>query len=454
MIHKFSQRGINIVLDVNSGAVHVVDQVAYDVLDYYPDYKLESIIDFLNCKHKKDNILEAIEEIEKLRDSGLLFTNDSYFHQDIFRDHDTVIKALCLHIAHDCDLRCKYCFASQGDFKGDRSLMTTAVGKKSIDFLVGNSGNRKNLEVDFFGGEPLMNFDVVKEIIEYGRYVEKNNGKNIRFTITTNGILLNDEIIDYINSNMHNVVLSIDGRKNINDRMRSTINGRGCYDIILPKFIKMAKLRGKKDYFVRGTFTRHNLDFTNDVLHLADLGFKNISVEPVVSSEENDYSIREIDLPQIYEEYEKLSEEYIKRAKSVNKFNFFHFMIDLDQGPCLVKRLRGCGAGAEYMAVTPEGDLFPCHQFVGDDDFKLGNVFDGIINTSINRPFSKANIYEKEACRKCWAKYYCSGGCHANAYNFNNDVFIPYEIGCKMQRKRIECALAIKAELMGVTDFD
>ena len=448
MIHKFTQNDVNIVLDVNSGAIHVVDQIVYDILDYYPKETTKTTIEQLKDKYSENEISDAITEIDTLKKEGLLFSEDNYINHESFKNRKPVVKALCLHIAHDCNIRCEYCFASQGDFKGDRSLMSLDVGKKSIDFLIKNSGNRRNLEVDFFGGEPLMNFDVVKEIIAYGKKEEKKYGKNIRFTITTNGVLLDDEIMKYINENMNNVVLSIDGRENINDRVRCTINGGGTYDIILPKILKMAKLRGEKDYYARGTFTRYNLDFSKDVLHLADLGFKHISVEPVVASPEEDYAILEEDLPQIFKEYEYLMDEYLKRKNTDKDFNFFHFTIDLNQGPCIAKRLSGCGAGAEYLAVTPEGDLYPCHQFVGNEDFKLGNINDGTLDTPIYDQFSNANVYNKEECSKCWAKFYCSGGCHANAYNFNQDINIPYNIGCEMEKKRIECAITIQAKLL------
>ncbi|SNS33944.1 uncharacterized protein SAMN05446037_100858 [Anaerovirgula multivorans] len=448
MIHKFSQGNVNIVLDVNSGAVHVVDQLVYDVLDYYPDHTKEIVVDFLKDKYNGNSILEAIDEIDNLKKNNLLYTEENYMKHAAFKNKKTIVKALCLHIAHDCNIRCKYCFASQGDFKGDRSLMTAKVGKKAIDFLINNSENRKNLEVDFFGGEPLMNFQVIKEIVEYGRSIEKKYDKNIRFTITTNGVLLNDDIMDYINQHMYNVVLSIDGRKETNDTMRYTIHGDGTYDIILPKLKKMAERRNHENYYVRGTFTRFNLDFAEDVLHLADLGFKHISVEPVVAAAENDYAIQEEDLSKIFQQYEYLAEACIKREKAGSGFNFFHFMIDLDQGPCVVKRLLGCGAGAEYLAITPEGDLYPCHQFVGNDDFNLGNVLEDNLDTSIYNSFANAHVYNKEACNQCWAKFYCSGGCHANAYNFNKDILIPYSVGCEMEKKRIECALTIKARLM------
>ncbi len=447
MIHKFNQDDTYMVIDVNSGAVHVIDELVYDVLDFYQDKKTEEIINLLKNKYSITEIKEAIKELDYTRAEGLLFSDDRYFNHEAFKNRKPVVKALCLHIAHDCNMRCKYCFASQGDFKGERGLMSTNVGKKAIDFLIENSGNRRNLEVDFFGGEPLMNFETVKEIVEYGRKQEKKHNKNIRFTITTNGLLLNDENMKYINENMYNVVLSIDGRKEVNDAMRCTVSGQGTYDIIIPKFLEIAKMRENRDYFVRGTFTRDNLDFAKDVLYLADLGFKSTSMEPVVTEAYHDYAIREEDLPVIFEQYELLAREYVKRIKEGRGFSFFHFMIDLHQGPCVIKRVSGCGAGAEYLAITPEGDIYPCHQFVGDKNFKIGTVTEGITNTSLCREFGDAHIYNKSKCNSCWAKFYCSGGCHANAYNFNNSIHEPYDIGCEMQKKRIECSLIIQAKL-------
>ncbi|WP_129597574.1 thioether cross-link-forming SCIFF peptide maturase [Anaerophilus nitritogenes] len=448
MIHKFIQEDTRIVLDVNSGAVHVIDEIIYDVLDYYKEKSEDKIIALLSEKYKKEDIIEAIDEIKTLESEGLLYAEDVYQNHPAFLNKKPFIKALCLHIAHDCNIRCKYCFASQGDFKGQRSLMGEEVGKKALDFLIEHSGSRRNLEVDFFGGEPLMNFEVVKKLVEYGRKREKETNKRFRFTITTNGVLLNDEKMKYINENMNNVVLSIDGRKNVNDYMRYTVDGSGTYDIIIPKFLKMAKMRNGKDYFVRGTFTKNNLDFSKDVLHLADLGFDSTSIEPVVTDPKEDYALSEEDLKKIYEEYDLLAKEYIKRKKEGKGFHFFHFMIDLNQGPCVVKRLSGCGAGTEYLAVTPEGDLYPCHQFVGNEEFCLGSVDNGISNQEIRENFKHAHVYSKEKCRDCWAKFYCSGGCHANAYNFNQTIYKPYEMGCEMEKKRIECALFIQANLL------
>ena len=364
-----------------------------------------------------------------------------------FKKRQTVVKALCLHIAHDCNLACKYCFAEEGEYHGRRALMSFEVGKKALDFLIRSSGSRINLEVDFFGGEPLMNWDVVKQLVEYGRSQEKLHNKKFRFTLTTNGVLLNDEIMEFCNREMSNVVLSLDGRKEVNDQMRPFRNGTGSYDLIVPKFQKFAEQRGDKDYFVRGTFTRNNLDFSEDVLHFADLGFKKMSVEPVVAPPEEEYSIREEDLPVIMEQYDKLAAEYVKRIKEGRGFTFFHFMLDLSQGPCVAKRLSGCGSGTEYLAVTPWGDLYPCHQFVGNEKFLLGNVDEGVTNTEIRDEFKLCNVYAKEKCRDCFARFYCSGGCAANSYNFHGSITDAYDIGCEMQKKRIECAIMIQAAL-------
>ncbi|NLJ88846.1 MAG: thioether cross-link-forming SCIFF peptide maturase [Epulopiscium sp.] len=450
MIHKYSMDGVNIVLDIYSGAVHVVDDIVYDLIDYYKEKSKDELKELFKGKYELEQIDEAIEEIETLENEGLLFTEDVYLdYLSQFKMRGPVVKALCLHIAHDCNLKCKYCFAGEGEYRGSRSLMSKEVGIKAIDFLIEASGNRRNLEIDFFGGEPLMNFDVVKEIVDYARSIEKEKNKNFRFTITTNGLLLDDEIQDYINNNMHNVVLSIDGRKEIHDKMRYTKNNTGSYDIILPKIKKMAESRKHKNYYVRGTFTRENLDFAQDVIHLADLGFKQISVEPVVAPKETSYALQEEDLPVLFKQYEDLSKELIKRKEKGQDFNFFHFMIDLSQGPCVAKRLAGCGSGSEYLAVTPEGDLYPCHQFVGLEEFKMGTVFEGIKNEGLQKQFQDCNVYAKEECRSCWVKFYCSGGCAANAYQFHKDIHIPYKIGCELEKKRVECALYLQAKLSG-----
>lgn len=456
MIHCYKNNGFNIVLDVNSGAVHVVDDIVYDLVPALE----ESIADgvdadtvcekalSLNLSYKEEDIREAVSEILELTEAGMLYMEDVYEpYIDSFKDRETVVKALCLHIAHDCNLACKYCFAEEGEYHGRRALMSFEVGKKALDFLVANSGNRVNLEVDFFGGEPLMNFDVVKQLVAYGRSLEEPNHKKFRFTLTTNGVLLNQDIIDFANKEMANVVLSIDGRKEVHDYMRPHRGGQGSYDKVVPKFIEVAKSRNQMNYYVRGTFTHHNLDFSEDVLHLADLGFKQISVEPVVAEEKESYAITEADIPFIKEQYDILAREMIKRSKEGKGFNFFHFMIDLEGGPCVAKRLSGCGSGTEYLAVTPWGDFYPCHQFVGQEEFLMGNVDDGIVNTEIRDTFKGCNVYAKEKCKTCFAKFYCSGGCAANSYNFHGHINDAYDIGCELQRKRIECAIMMKAAL-------
>ena len=448
MVHQYKNNGYNMVLDVCSGSVHVVDDLSYDVITLYEDHTEEEIVKNLSDRYSEKDIREAFQEVKELAEEGMLFTEDQY-ESYIFdvKQRSTVVKALCLHIAHDCNLACRYCFAEEGEYKGDRSLMSAEVGKKALDFLIKNSGNRINLEVDFFGGEPLMNFDVVKEIVSYGRELEKTHHKKFRFTMTTNGVLLNDDIMEFLNKEMSNVVLSIDGRKEVHDHMRPTQNGKGSYDLILPKFQKFAKMRGDKSYYVRGTFTRNNLDFCKDVLHMADLGFDEISIEPVVAEDGESYAIREEDLPVIFEQYDLLAKEMIKREKEGNGFTFFHFMIDLTGGPCVAKRLSGCGSGTEYLAVTPWGDLYPCHQFVGEEDFLLGNVYDGVKRMDLVNEFKGCNVYTKEKCKKCFARFYCSGGCAANSYKFHGTLNDAYDIGCEMERKRVECALIIKAAL-------
>lgn len=448
VIHQYKNNGYNIVLDVNSGSVHVVDDIVYDVIPLFSDHSMEDIISQLKDKYDPAQISEAAEEVRELKEAELLFTKDTYKEYVLdFKKRKTVVKALCLHIAHDCNLACRYCFAEEGEYHGRRAMMSLEVGKKALDFLIANSGNRRNLEVDFFGGEPLMNWEVVKELVAYGRSKEQEFQKNFRFTLTTNGVLLNDEIMEFVNKEMSNVVLSLDGRKEINDYMRPSRNGRGSYDIIVPKFQKLAESRNQTNYYVRGTFTRHNLDFYKDVLHYADLGFKLMSMEPVVSLPEEEYAIRKEDIPAVCEEYDKLAVEYIKRQKEGRGFQFFHFMIDLEQGPCVAKRLSGCGSGTEYLAVTPWGDLYPCHQFVGEEEFLLGNVYDGITNMEVRDEFKLCNVYAKEKCRDCFARFYCSGGCNANAYKFHGSITDAYDIGCEMERKRVECAIMIKAAL-------
>ena len=449
VIHQYKNNGYNIVLDTNSGAVHVVDDLVYDVIGLLDQGKdSNSICQELNSSYPESDVKEAISECHELEEAGQLFTEDIYRDAMIdFKARQTVVKALCLHIAHDCNLACKYCFAEEGEYHGRRALMSFEVGKKALDFLVANSGSRRNLEVDFFGGEPLMNWQVVKDLVKYGREQEKIYDKKFRFTLTTNGVLLNDEVMEFCNKEMANVVLSIDGRKEIHDLMRPFRTGKGSYDLIIPKFQKFADSRNQEKYYVRGTFTRNNLDFAEDVLHLADLGFKQISVEPVVAQESEDYSIREEDIPKICEEYDRLAKEMIKREKEGRGFQFFHFMIDLTGGPCVYKRLSGCGSGTEYLAVTPWGDFYPCHQFVGQEEFLMGNVDEGLKKLSIRAEFKCCNVYAKEKCRECFARFYCSGGCAANSYNFHGSINDAYDIGCKLQQKRIECAIMIRAAL-------
>lgn len=461
MIHQYKNNGYDIVLDVNSGSVHVVDDMCYDIIDYLNKLGVEDNMELLEQKdtlkkmetdlgqtYPVEEIAEAFEDIKELVEAGQLFTKDVYEEYiGEVKKRKTVVKALCIHIAHDCNLACRYCFAEEGEYHGRRALMSYEVGKKALDFLIENSGNRRNLEVDFFGGEPLMNWKVVKDLVAYGREQEKIHNKNFRFTLTTNGVLLNDEVQEFVNKEMDNVVLSLDGRKEVNDKMRPFRSGKGSYDLIVPKFQKLADSRNQQKYYIRGTFTRDNLDFSKDVLHFADLGFEQISIEPVVGEESDFYSIREEDLPQIFEEYDTLAKEMIKREKEGNGFTFFHFMLDLDGGPCVAKRLSGCGSGTEYLAVTPWGDLYPCHQFVGEDNFLMGNVDEGITKPEIADEFRGCSVYSKEKCKNCFAKFYCSGGCMANSYKFHGSIHDTYGVGCEMERKRVECAIMIKAAL-------
>lgn len=447
MLHKYKFKNKYIVLDVNSGAVHVVDEIIYDILDYYNMPNQMEGLKSLAGKHNEKDIQEALEDIEHLINQNLLFSDDSHITDEIIYDKKPIVKALCLHVAHDCNMQCKYCFGSQGSFEGDRELMSIEVGKKSLDFLMEQSGSRRNLEVDFFGGEPLMNFEVVKELVAYGREIEKKYNKRIRFTITTNGLLLDQDKTDYINKHMENVILSIDGRPQVNDNMRRTFNDQGTYDLIIDNYKNFVKERQDELYYVRGTFTKENLDFSKDVTFLINEGFKNVSVEPVVVSEDMTYALKEEHLDIIKDEYEKLADYFIESALKNKVFEFFHFNIDLDQGPCVIKRISGCGAGTEYLAVAPDGDLYPCHQFVGNKKFKIGNVMDNNYQNKWYNTFNTAHIYSKEQCKKCWAKFYCSGGCHANAYNMNGDILKPHELGCEMEKKRIECAIGIKAVL-------
>ena len=467
MIHQYKNNGYNIVMDVESGSVHVVDDIVYDMIavldenctdellrtvideDEIKAAPFESVKDLLTGRlsaYDVEEIEEAYEEVAYLIEEECLFTDDLY--TDVvgqLANRETVIKALCLHIAHDCNLACRYCFAGEGEYHGERSLMSLDVGKRALDLLIRESGKRRNLEVDFFGGEPLMNFEVVKKLVEYGRELEKTHDKKFRFTLTTNGMLLDDEILEFANKEMGNLVLSIDGRKEVHDRMRPRRGGQGSYDEIVPKFVKAAESRDQKNYYVRGTFTGYNTDFSEDVKHLAELGFEQISVEPVVAPKSADYAIKEEDVPTLLEQYDILAKYLLERKRAGKGVNFFHFMIDLTGGPCAQKRLSGCGSGTEYLAVAPNGDLYPCHQFVGLPDFLMGNVETGVTNTALRDKFKLCNVYSKKECSGCFSKFYCSGGCAANAYNFTGDINGVYDIGCQLQRKRVECAVMMKA---------
>lgn len=448
MIHKFKLSGFNILLDVNSGGVHIVDDLTYDLLDNveppFYDKCPEEVVAKLSKAYDKNEIEECYEEIVQLYNDKILFSEDDYEKYAKFAVASPV-KAMCLHIAHDCNLRCEYCFASTGDYGVGRKRMSLETGKKAIDFLLEKSLDRKNLELDFFGGEPLMNWDVVKEIVIYAREKEKEYGKKFRFTITTNGLLLTDDKIDFINKEMSNVVLSIDGRKEVNDRMRKRVDGTGSYDKITDSFKKLVDKRGDKEYYVRGTYTKYNLDFSNDVMHLYELGFDQISVEPVMADPEMPYAITKSDLPKIFKEYEILADKLQKVYEQGKFVNFFHFMLDLDQGPCAIKRLRGCGCGNEYVAITPDGDIYPCHQFVGIEDFKMGNLDEGTFNEEMKSYFAGSHVYSKPECKKCWAKFYCSGGCNANNYIYEGDIHNAHKLSCEIQKKRLECSIMLKA---------
>ena len=449
MIHKYSLNGYNIILDVYSGAVHVVDDLTYRLVDFTDENMTEQTpaeaYDALS-EYSREDIDSAYAELYEAFDMGQLHASDDY---EKFADMmvNASLKSMCLNISHDCNLACEYCFASKGGFGGERCLMSEEIARKAIDFLIERSVGRRNLEVDFFGGEPLMNFEVVKKTVEYARSKEAEFGKNFRFTITTNGLLLDDDKIDFINREMHNCVLSIDGRKEVNDRLRLDWGGKGCHDRILPKFKKLVAQRGDKDYYARSTYTRYNLDFTNDILYLYEQGFDQLSEEPVVSDPKLDFSIQESDLPRIFEEYETLAKKLIEMKKAGEKINFFHFMIDLNQGPCAIRRLRGCSCGNEYVAITPQGDIFPCHQFVGHDEWKMGNLNDGTFHVDIKKKFARTTIYNKQKCRDCWARFYCSGGCNAINNEKNGSILEPYSLYCEMEKKRLECAIMMQAAL-------
>ena len=448
-VHTFTALGQYLAADINSGAVHVLDKLTYDLLTLIGEGPVgegripQELVDKLS-QYSSAELEECWEELRELQNNGLLFTSDDYLDPEaaMALPKAAVVKALCLHVSHDCNLRCKYCFASTGDFgTGHRMTMDFDTAKKAIDWVVAKSGKRRNLEIDFFGGEPLMAMDTVRRTVEYARSLEEKYDKVFRFTLTTNGILLDDDTIDYINREMSNVVLSLDGRQRVNDQMRPTANGKGSYDIIVPKFQKLVAGRGTKDYYVRGTFTRDNLDFAADVLHLGDLGFRHVSVEPCSGPSDDPFAIREEDLDRVEEEYEKLARELMNRKD----INFFHFNVDLAQGPCVIKRLRGCGAGCEYVAITPDGDIYPCHQFVGKEEFRMGSVHDGFFDMEISGQFAQQNVYTRPACRECWARFYCSGGCSASNLLVNGDIISSNEVACAMERKRLECAIALNA---------
>lgn len=452
MIHRYKLNGYNIVLDSASGSVHAVDEVAYDIIGLFENKSREEITAEIPGKYKdrgdvtEKDISECLDDIQALKDGGKLFAKDTFepMAGKLKQKSAGVIKALCLHVAHTCNLNCSYCFASQGKYHGDRALMSLDVGKRALDFLIENSGPRRNLEVDFFGGEPLMNWDVVKQLVGYARKREKEAGKNFRFTLTTNGMLIDDDVIDFSNREMSNVVLSLDGRKEIHDRLRVDYAGNGSYDRIVPKFQEFVKRRGDGDYYMRGTFTHANPDFLNDIKVMLDLGFDKLSMEPVVCAPGDEAALTEQDLPIVFEQYEKLAELMLEREKAGKPFTFYHYMIDLTGGPCIYKRISGCGSGTEYMAVTPWGDLYPCHQFVGEEKYKLGDIWNGVTAKGVQDEFAFCNVYTRPDCADCWAKLYCSGGCAANAYHSTGSVNGVYKYGCELFKKRMECAIMIQ----------
>ena len=450
MIHSFKLGGLNIVLDVFSGSVHIVDDIAFDMINMFEDKTEDEIVTAILSKYNeitKEEIADGLSQIAELKAMGKLFTEDTFSEiaGSLKAKTSGVVKALCLHIAHTCNLNCSYCFASQGKFNGERGLMSFEVGKRALDFLIENSGTRHNLEVDFFGGEPLMNFQVVKDLVAYARSIEKDANKNFRFTLTTNGVLVDDDVIDFANREMSNVVLSLDGRKDVHDRFRVDYNGNGSFDKIVPKFQRFVEKRGNKDYYMRGTFTHANPDFLEDIKTMLDLGFTELSMEPVVCAPNDPSALTEADKAIVMDQYEKLAELMLRKQREGKPFTFYHYMIDLKSGPCIYKRVSGCGSGTEYMAVTPWGDLYPCHQFVGDDNYKLGNVFEGVKNTEIQNKFANSNVYTKPECKDCWAKLYCSGGCPANSYHATGDINGVYSYGCDLFRKRMECAIYLEA---------
>ena len=458
MIHQYKLNGYNIVLDTCSGSIHSVDDVAYDIISMYDDTSHDDIVKTILKKYDitESDVRECFEDIEALKAENMLFTPDNFAHMaGTFKENSgDVIKALCLHVAHTCNLNCSYCFASQGKYHGDRALMSFDVGKRALDFLIENSGSRVNLEVDFFGGEPLMNWDVVKQLVSYARSQEKKHNKNFRFTLTTNGMLIDEDVIDFSNREMSNVVLSLDGRKEVHDRLRKDYEGRGSYDRIVPLFQKFVNSRKDKDYYMRGTFTHANPDFTKDIFHMAELGFTQLSMEPVVAAEGDPAALTDSDIETVKKQYEILAEYMLKRKREGHPITFYHYMLDLTGGPCIYKRISGCGSGTEYMAVTPWGDLYPCHQFVGDEAYRLGNIWDGIINTGLRDEFRSCNAYSRPECSRCWAKFYCSGGCAANAYHASGSIRGIYEPGCELFKKRIECAIMMKVAEEDVAEKD
>ena len=448
MIHQYQLGGYNIVLDVCSGSVHVVDEVAYEIIARFEGGDREAILRAMGEKFpelSREDIAECYAQVEGLKAAGKLFAPDTFAPMagQLKQKTAGVVKALCLHIAHTCNLNCSYCFASQGKYHGERAVMSYEVGKRALDFLMEHSGTRRNLEVDFFGGEPLMNFQVVKDLVAYARSVEQERGKNFRFTLTTNGVLVDDEVIDWANRECSNVVLSLDGRKEIHDRFRVDYAGKGSWEKIVPKFQRFVEKRGGRDYYMRGTFTHANPDFLKDIQTMLDLGFNELSMEPVVCAKGDPSALTEEDLAIVMDQYEKLAELMLQKDKEGKPFTFYHYMIDLTGGPCIYKRISGCGSGTEYMAVTPWGDLYPCHQFVGEERFKLGNIWDGVTNREVQGEFAACNVYAHPECRDCWARLYCSGGCAANAYHATGSVTGVYEDGCKLFRKRMECAIMV-----------
>jgi len=455
MIHQYKLNGYNIVLDVCSGAIHVVDDVAYDIIAMLAENQVEEdILPAILEKYRglpdvtEEEVHLCLQDIRALREAGSLFSEDEFEPlAHVPAGREPVVKALCLHVAHSCNLNCSYCFAGQGNYHGGQALMPFEIGKQALDFLIAHSGTRRNLEVDFFGGEPLLNLDVVRRLVAYAREVEKGYGKNFRFTFTTNGVLLDDEAMDFLNREMHNVVLSLDGRREVHDRFRRDHAGNGSYDLVVPKFQRLVEKRGGRGYYVRGTFTHHNTDFVNDILHMADLGFTELSMEPVVCAPDDPCALTEKDLPILFAQYERLAAEMLRRKKEGRGFTFYHYILDLEHGPCIYKRIAGCGSGTEYMAVTPQGELYPCHQFVGEPQYRLGDIRQGVVNTALRDSFRDCSIYSRKECRDCWARFYCAGGCAANAFHASGDIHGVYPYGCELFKKRLECAIMLQIAL-------